>query len=458
MALLWLSSAMAVPVCAARGVGFFTLTDNSLSFWQQHKSYAAIAAAVLSLQAGLIVLLIWHYQRLRRANRTLRKSEAIKENIIESLEATVHRDTAAIEQAQQAVHESESRFRHIADAAPVLIWAAGPDKLCTYFNKPWLEFTGRSLELELGDGWAKGVHASDFRECLATYVESFDARREFKMEYRLRRFDGEYRWIFDNGVPCFDEQNRFLGYIGSCIDITERKQAEATLGDLSGRLLTAQEEERARIARELHDDVSQRMALLQIGLEELEQALPQRAWDLKEKLQAVVNTAVGVSNDIHELSHQLHPSKLETLGLAASLEGLCRELSQQRKLQVRFVEAAPHGEIPRDVTLCLFRIAQEALWNASKHSEAVEARVELRGDGQQIELSITDDGIGFDSEGMGRNLGIGLRSMQERVRLVGGRLKIESNFGAGTKIYAAVPVQNKASKKKGSQKFQVAGV
>jgi len=457
MASLWLWSAMGVPVCSARRVGLLGLTGSPLSFWQQNKSYA-VSVAVFSLQAGLIALLIWQYQRLRRANRTLRESGTTKEDIIKSLEATVRRDSTTIEQAQQAVHESESRFRYIADAAPVLIWTAGPDKRCTYFNKPWHEFTGRSLELELGDGWAKGVHASDLQECLATYVESFDARREFKMEYRLRRFDGEYRWIYDIGVPCFDEQNRFLGYIGSCMDITERKQAEATLGDLSGRLLTAQEEERARIARELHDDVSQRMALLQIGLEELEQALPQRAWDLREKLQGVVNTAVGVSNDIHELSHQLHPSKLETLGLTASLEGLCRELSQQGKLEVCFVEATPTGEISRDVTLCFFRIAQEALWNVARHSGAKEARVELHGDEQQVELSITDNGMGFDSEGTGKNLGIGLRSMQERVRLVGGRLKIESKFGAGTKICAAVAVQGTASKAKRSQKFQVAGV
>lgn len=129
--------------------------------------------------------------------------------------------------------ESEARFRTMADNAPVLIWIAKPDKLCNYFNKGWLEFTGRTMEQELGNGWAENVHSEDLQRCLYTYVTAFDARQEFKMEYRLRRFDGEYRWLFDHGVPLYDEQRTFLGYIGSCIDITERKKAEDEIQHLA---------------------------------------------------------------------------------------------------------------------------------------------------------------------------------------------------------------------------------
>jgi len=130
---------------------------------------------------------------------------------------------------EEALKESEGRFRSMADSAPVLIWTAGVDKRCDYFNKVWLEFTGRDIERELGNGWLEGVHPEDMQRCLDTYTTAFDARREFVMEYRLRRFDGEYRWLVDNGVPRHDPHGTFMGYIGSCSDITERKRAEERL-------------------------------------------------------------------------------------------------------------------------------------------------------------------------------------------------------------------------------------
>src|SRR5271170_3213423 len=125
--------------------------------------------------------------------------------------------------------ESEERFRTIADCAPVLIWISGLDKLCTFFNKPWLDFTGRTMEEEVGNGWAEGVHPGDLEECLRIYVEAFDARRAFVMEYRLKHRDGEYRWIIDKGVLQYDAGGNFTGYIGSCMDISRQKRAEEKL-------------------------------------------------------------------------------------------------------------------------------------------------------------------------------------------------------------------------------------
>jgi PAS domain S-box-containing protein len=125
----------------------------------------------------------------------------------------------------EALKLSDQRFHAMADAAPVLIWVADPSRKCTWFNRPWLDFTGRTLEQESGDGWAEGVHPDDLARCLDTFVSSFDARRRFRMEYRLRRHDGEYRWLLDNGAPYTDPAGRFAGFIGSCVDVTEMRQA-----------------------------------------------------------------------------------------------------------------------------------------------------------------------------------------------------------------------------------------
>ena len=139
----------------------------------------------------------------------------------------VFRDVTRARRAQAALQESEERFRVAADSAPVLIWMSNSTKACDYFNRQWLEFTGRTLEQELGNGWAQGVHPDDLPQCLATYNAAFDARQPFKMEYRLRRFDGEYRWVLDDGVPRFAPDGTFVGYIGACMDISDQKKARA---------------------------------------------------------------------------------------------------------------------------------------------------------------------------------------------------------------------------------------
>jgi PAS domain S-box-containing protein len=148
-------------------------------------------------------------------------------------------DVTERKQAEAALRESEERFRNMADAAPVMIWVSGPDKICTFVNKPWLDFTGRSMEQELGVGWSEDVHLEDRDRCLATYNSSCDARHPFEMEYRLRRADEEYRWVLDNGTPLY-RGGEFVGFIGSCIDITERKLIEERLRTNEARLKDAQ--------------------------------------------------------------------------------------------------------------------------------------------------------------------------------------------------------------------------
>src|SRR5262249_8483006 len=135
----------------------------------------------------------------------------------------IARDITEGHRSAEAVQESERLFHLLADSAPVMVWLSGKDKLCTFFNKRWLEFRGRTMEQELGNSWAEGVHPEDLELCLNTYINGFDARKEFEIEYRLKRHDGVYRWILDRGIPLFSPEDTFTGYIGSCVDITERK-------------------------------------------------------------------------------------------------------------------------------------------------------------------------------------------------------------------------------------------
>ena len=341
---------------------------------------------------------------------------------------------------EQELRESEKRFRLVADSAPVLIWMSGTNKLCNFFNQGWLNFTGRSLDQELGDGWTTGVHPDDLKQCLAVYSAAFDARATFEMEYRLRRFDGHYHWILDYGLPRFESDGTFCGFIGSCVDITERKLSEDSLHILSGRLIRAQEEERARISRELHDDFSQRLALLGIGLGQLWKKLPRSDVEDRAHVEEMLKGTKELASDLHSLSHQLHSSRLEHVGLVSALAGLCREFSKKHNIEVRFTECDLRHMIPADVALCLFRVAQEALGNVAKHSQAKNAHVELGANASGVSLCVRDDGRGFNTALSSSTAGIGLIGMRERVRHVGGRLLVKSELQRGTEILAEVPV------------------
>ena len=149
--------------------------------------------------------------------------------------------TRQLQASEAGLRESEQRFRIVADAAPVLIWMSGVDKLCTFFNKRWLDFTGRTLEQEIGNGWAEGVHRDDLQKCLKTYTEAFEARKSFVMQYRLKRNDGEYRWISDDGVPRYDADGAFTGYIGSCVDVTDLLTQQRALHQFEERVALAAE-------------------------------------------------------------------------------------------------------------------------------------------------------------------------------------------------------------------------
>jgi PAS domain S-box-containing protein len=347
-------------------------------------------------------------------------------------------------QAETVLQESEERFRLVASTAPVMIWMARTDKLCTYFNLPWLEFTGRSMEQEFGSGWAEGVHPDDLQACWETYTRAFDRREVFQMEYRLRRHDGEYRWLFDQGVPRFHTDGSFAGYIGSCIDVTDRKLAQEALSDMSRKLIEAQEQERKWIARELHDDINQRIALLTVNLERLKEDTPAMAPPVMLRFDEILEQVSDLGSDIQALSHRLHSSKLEYLGIAAAAASFCRELSANHRVQIDLhSEGVPKG-LPQEIALCLFRVLQEGLQNAIKHSGAQRFEVCLIGASNEIELSVRDAGTGFNAGVAMQGYGLGLTSMRERLKLVHGRLTIDSQVGLGTILRATVPFSDRS--------------
>jgi PAS domain S-box-containing protein len=225
--------------------------DASISLWHQGKPKARRRALIIGggivcyhvLAAGLGMLVhlrsmpaVAYFDNLSFVAILAAMSFELSYDLYAALQIS-----RKLQLSEASLQESEARFRIAADSAPVPIWMSGTDKLCTFFNKPWLDFTGRTMEEEIGSGWAQGVHPDDLQRCLKTYTEAFDARQPFVMQYRLRRHDGEYRRISDDGVPRYDGQNNFVGYIGSCIDITELLKKEETLHEFEERIALAAE-------------------------------------------------------------------------------------------------------------------------------------------------------------------------------------------------------------------------
>ena len=531
------------------GVGLFIFSVGSwMAHWltlrQAHGWLLFLDHALAGIAAGLMVLL---YERQRqRALDTLR--------------------------------ESEERFRLVANAAPVVIWTVNAEKSCDYVNKTWLDFTGRSVDAELGNGWTGSIHPEDLPRTMETYDQSIARREKFNMEYRVRRHDGEYCWFLDVGVPRFHEDGSFAGYIGVGVDVTERKNAEQTLEQanhaleeqtaflqtrrellqtfvkhvpaavamldrdmrylrvserwcsdlsldsanilgrshyevfpdlperwkkihrrclagetvraeedrwdrddgtttwlrwevrpwqirdgmqggilifsediterkrseetllaMSRKLVEAHEQERTRIGRELHDDIVQRLALVAIELGTIGQDMPGLAPEIRARIRKLRNETTEITNDVQSLSHELHSSKLEYLGIDGAARNFCGEFGARQKLEIDF-QSQDVPALPTDISLSLFRVLQEALRNATKHSGVRHFEVRLWGIKGEIHLTVSDPGKGFDMEAAMRSTGLGLTSMQERVRFVGGELSIISKPMGGTTVHARVPL------------------
>jgi signal transduction histidine kinase len=249
-------------------------------------------------------------------------------------------------------------------------------------------------------------------------------------------------WIWAGGLVVIAALAGLVGYL--FYSRRRLKLAEKKRLQLGGMLISAQEKERSRLASELHDDFSQRLALLAYGLENVAEAIPASAEEANRRLQNLAHTASEIGADLHTLSHRLHSSTLENLGLVPGVAALCKEFTAQQGIAVDF----RHEDIPRtvqpEVALCLFRIVQEGLRNLRKHSGAQMALVRLDKRGDDLHVVVGDKGIGFDVKELRERNGLGIRSMEERAQMLGGRFKIHSELGKGTRVEAWIPLREKA--------------
>ncbi|MCH8321242.1 MAG: sensor histidine kinase, partial [Acidobacteria bacterium] len=257
---------------------------------------------------------------------------------------------------------------------------------------------------------------------------------------------GEELTIHSRAKIHHDEAGNPVRAIITLLDITERKQAETKLLALSRHLIQTQEQERRRIALELHDQLGQDLALLSIEIERLMQKAPESQAQLGEKLQGLGMRTKELTSKVQTLSHRLHPSTLAHLGLVAASRSLCQEVSESSDIQIDFSHSDVSRSIPQEVSTCLFRVLQESLTNVVKHSGAKTAQVELAGSPSEIQLQILDSGVGFDPKSTGSRGGLGLLSMRERLNLLGGELLIESRPSGNTWIKACVPLNSDASR------------
>jgi PAS domain S-box-containing protein len=368
--------------------------------------YKVSGQALIVVQAMLIIGLLW--QRARNRNADLR------------------------------LRESEKRFRLMADTTTALVWMCDREGTVTYLNDRRIDFTGRDVATGFEDAWSTFIHPDDVQSVKAVNKRALEQQKGYSREYRLRRRDGVYRWMLDIAVPRVNADGSFAGFVGSAVDITDQKMAQEALEKIGGKLIEAQEEERSRIARELHDDICQRLALLSMELEQVNRE--SNGSSRSPKIEEIRRRCAQIAGDVQGLSHKLHSSKLEYLGLAAAIRSYCREFSQQHDVSVQFADENVPGFVPRDISLSLFRVTQEALQNALKHSGTRQFSVSLRGSANEILLEVDDRGKGFDMEGAKLDRGLGLVSMQERAHLVRGTFTIESAENRGTKILVRVPL------------------
>jgi PAS domain S-box-containing protein len=368
-------------------------------------------------------------------------------------------------QAEDQLRASQERYGLYEQGVNDGIWDWNIVTGEHYHSDRWKEIVGSRDDAvpNTESSFFDRIHPDDRALVETALRRHYDEGQRYAVEIRLRRRDGSYCWVLSRGEAVRDANGRPIRMVGALTDITDRKQAEEelrrahdeleqrvqdrthelqqrerALAALSASLLTAQEDERRRLARELHDDVTQQLALASIEIGTLASNLPASSDDTRSRLQALQQRVVQISRDVRSVSHGLHPALIEDLGLGAALESFCEEVQRARGLPLTFDGTVDDAGVSLASRSALYRVAQEALANAAKHARASRITVTLRRSDAALSLEIEDDGIGLDERRTGS--GLGLVSMQERMRLVSGELRVLPRDGGGTRVIAAVPI------------------
>ncbi|HEV7701235.1 MAG TPA: PAS domain-containing protein [Pyrinomonadaceae bacterium] len=338
----------------------------------------------------------------------------------------------ALDRTNARLRETEQRMILSAEAANVGAWERRIGDGTIWASPKWYEL------FELDDDGPiafedilKKVHPDDRALINERVAAALTGGQFYETEYRVQLASGGTRWISARFRADRDQKGVQM-LRGASVDITRQKEAETAARALSGKLIDAQEAERSRLARALHDDISQRLALLSIRFA----GLGDGSGNAESDIAAIDAQIQELSREIHRISHGLHPAKLEQLGLESALRGFCRDVAIARELEIDFESLNVPRELPDDISLCLYRVAQESLQNVARHSGASDVTVKLVVSDNTVSMSVRDNGCGFDPDNANSNGCLGLVSMRERMRLVNGSFEIDSSPGRGTTINA----------------------
>jgi len=350
--------------------------------------------------------------------------------------ACIIHDITDRKRSEESLRESEQRLRLAVETGKMYSfeWDVATDVVVRSPER--VKVLGDTEPLRFSHGqFMKTVHADDRPRFVATIGGLTPENPTAEVIYRQERGDGSLAWLKSSGRAFFDSDGKLLRVIGIVADITDLKRAEEALSAMTRKLVEAQEQERARIGRELHDDINQRLAMLNVELHQLQQ----NPSEIEERVQELQRQTIEILKDVQILSHELHSAKLEYLGVVAGIKNWCKELAERQQVEINWI-ADISTSISPEVGLTLFRILQEALHNAIKHSGVKRFEVQLQERHNEVHLVITDSGKGFDPKKALQGTGLGLTSMSERVRLINGTISINSNPNHGTKIHVRVPL------------------